>query len=375
MKKKTKYIFLYLFLCLAGHMYGQVKVSEFIQASRLAEPEDGKLIFVDFWATWCKPCIHVSKYVETLQEQFPNDFYAVSLTKESKDVVMRFMPKHPSRLAIALDKDGETFLKHGITALPYGVLYDGRGEIVWKGHPADLTENRLRSFIKRNRHRGGKRFSEIVDVSAEMDQEGTPSVMYRPEQPVEVFISGGKSGQNLMYEKGEYTYFGGKTDELVALLKKVSAIQVEVREDKNNFTEVYALTGIWKNDPEQILKYVYDKSGISEHVLNKEGEVYRLEVNDPSGLWNADQLDWGRDSPRFLVDDMQIQADNVTFGDFLTELGSALGIPVVSSYEDHVPRDWKLQYRFFDLMKDQLKDTYGIDVIKDIAVYKVIILR
>src|SRR5690606_22544278 len=137
------------------------------------------------------------------------------------------MPKHPSRLASALDKDGETFLKHGITALPYGVLYDGRGEIVWKGHPADLTENRLRSFIKRNRHRGGKRFSDIVDVAWETDRVERSLLMLPPDQPIEVFNTREKSGQSQVYEKGEYPYFGGKTKELGALLTKVSAIQVE----------------------------------------------------------------------------------------------------------------------------------------------------
>ncbi|UGU15288.1 TlpA family protein disulfide reductase [Sinomicrobium kalidii] len=375
MRQKTGYIFICFFICLGSFAFGQVKVSEFIQASRLSEPGDDKLVFIDFWATWCKPCIHVSKYVETLQEQFSGDFYAVSLTKESRDVVTRFLPKHPSRLAVAIDMEGETFLKHGITTLPYGVLYNTKGDVVWKGHPADLTENRLRSLIRRNRNKGRKGFSNIVRVVETGGGEYASLETYRPERPVEVFINRSKTSENLLYENGKYTHFAGKLDDLVALLGRVSAVQVDVRENDNRFVEVYALNDIWRNGPERILGEVYTATGLNAHTLNKEGEVYRLTVKDPSRLWDAEQLDWGRDSPKFLVDDMQIQADNVTFPELLARLGSLLGAPVVSSYKDNTPRDWKLQHRFFDLMKNQLYDTYGIEITKDTAVYTMVILR
>ncbi|MBC9795184.1 TlpA family protein disulfide reductase [Sinomicrobium weinanense] len=373
MKKKTLYFLSYFFLCLGTYAYGQVKVSEFVQASRLSEPGDDKLVFVDFWATWCKPCIHVSKYVETLQKQFPDDFYAVSLTKESRDVVHRFLPKHPSGLAIAIDQDGETFLRHGITTLPYGVLYNTKGEKVWQGHPADLTEKKLRGLIRRNQGKKRKGFNNIVHLTGEGQTERVSLVEYRPVKPIEVKLTG--TGEKLLYEKGEYTRFAGKLEELVTLLGNVSAIQVDIPEEKNSFVELYALTDIWKNHPQQVLKEVYAKSGVSEHVINKEGEVYRLTVKDPSKLWDDKQLDWGRDSPKFLVDDMQIQADNVSFGEFLTRLGSLLEAPVVSTYHDDTPRDWKLQYRFYELMESQLYDTYGIEIVRDTAVFPITVLR
>lgn len=372
MKKKIVFLPLCFFLCLSGYTYGQVKVSEFVQASRLSEPGDDKLVFIDFWATWCKPCIHVSKYVETLQEQFSDDFYAVSLTKESRDVVDRFLPKHPSRLAIALDLEGETFLRHAITTLPYGVLYNTRGDKIWQGHPADLTENKLRSLIRRNRNKGRKGFENIVQLAAQT--EGISLAEYRPEKPVEVFVKNG-TGEKLLYKKGAYTRFAGKLEELVILLGNVSTIQVDIPENKNSFVEVYALNDIWKNNQERVLKEVYAATGVSEHVLNKEGEVYRLTVKAPSKLWDDKQLDWGRDSPKFLVDDMQIQADNVSFGEFLARLGDLLEAPVVSTYRDDTPRDWKLQYRFYELMKNQLYDTYEIEIVKETAVFPMIILQ
>ena len=61
---KKNLLAIVIFLVMVNYGYSQVKVSEFIQESKIASPESNKLYFVDFWATWCVPCITAKEHLK-----------------------------------------------------------------------------------------------------------------------------------------------------------------------------------------------------------------------------------------------------------------------------------------------------------------------
>ena len=150
MKVKKHVLFLVCILC-PTIFFGQIKISEKIQDSYIATQDENALYFVDFWATWCIPCVHVSKYLETLQSQYPDNFYILSLSQENPETVKRFMKKHKIDLAVAIDYQGETFQKNNIQSLPHGILYNAQGKKLWEGHPAEFKAYHVKKFLNKNR--------------------------------------------------------------------------------------------------------------------------------------------------------------------------------------------------------------------------------
>ena len=64
---------------ISSQVFSQVKISELLQKSDYhTETSKQKLFMIEFWATWCGPCITVSDYLDVLQEQYINDLYILS---------------------------------------------------------------------------------------------------------------------------------------------------------------------------------------------------------------------------------------------------------------------------------------------------------
>ena len=126
--KKKHFSLAIICVLTASYSYGQIKVSEFIQYSKIATSNSNKLFFVDFLATWCGPCITAKEHWVVLQKQFPSDFYIVSLTEENPLTVERFLKKKPTELAVAIDYKGETFNDYNVRVTTCGafmnVYYD-----------------------------------------------------------------------------------------------------------------------------------------------------------------------------------------------------------------------------------------------------------
>ena len=94
-----KKILLLFFVTLLGQkINAQIVMSERLQYSQAASPDNKQLFFVDYWATWCAPCINVAKYLNVLQEKYAKQLYIVSLTEENPDVVRKFLQKHSTKL-------------------------------------------------------------------------------------------------------------------------------------------------------------------------------------------------------------------------------------------------------------------------------------
>ncbi len=95
---------------------------------------EGKVIFLNFWATWCPPCRIEMPDMEKLWQKFQDEDFvilAVNL-RERKDKVSSFVKENGYTFPVLLDSGGEVANTYGITAIPTTYLLDPRGRTVGK---------------------------------------------------------------------------------------------------------------------------------------------------------------------------------------------------------------------------------------------------
>ena len=108
----------------------------------------GKVVLIDFWATWCAPCISSIPHMDELVEKFKNkDVVFISLTYEKKDLVEKFLAKHPMSTSIALDSDFHTFRSLNGWAIPNIFMVGKDGKIAGRIHPNKLSEEVIEDLL------------------------------------------------------------------------------------------------------------------------------------------------------------------------------------------------------------------------------------
>lgn len=94
----------------------------------------GKVILLNFWATWCPPCVKEMPSMQRLHDKFPEqDFEIVAISAgESHAAVESFMMSLDTELTfpILLDEKGRTFKDFGIRGLPMSFLFDREGKLI-----------------------------------------------------------------------------------------------------------------------------------------------------------------------------------------------------------------------------------------------------
>jgi thiol-disulfide isomerase/thioredoxin len=105
----------------------------------------GKVVYVDFWASWCGPCRKSLPLYEEMKSGLAADRFrilAINLDEDREDAV-RFLEKHPVSYTILLDPGGTSASQWQIRAMPSSFLLDANGTIVkaWAGfEPSHIEE-------------------------------------------------------------------------------------------------------------------------------------------------------------------------------------------------------------------------------------------
>jgi thiol-disulfide isomerase/thioredoxin len=112
---------------LPGLGQGQVTLSSF----------KGRVVYLDFWASWCGPCKKSFPWMNEMKRRYGNNGFeivAINLDKKTDDVD-QFLGQLPAEFTVALDPQGRTASLYKIEGMPSSFIIDRHGKvaIVQKG--------------------------------------------------------------------------------------------------------------------------------------------------------------------------------------------------------------------------------------------------
>ncbi len=114
-----------------------------------------KILLIDYWATWCKPCVETMPEMQKLSEKYADKgliVLGVSIDEKGAKVVKPFVQKRKFTYPILLDGGEKPAWKDfGVHGIPALFLLDKGGQIVrqWSGKPPKgAVEQAIQSLLK-----------------------------------------------------------------------------------------------------------------------------------------------------------------------------------------------------------------------------------
>lgn len=131
---------------------------QWLQGGPIAAFEKDKTYIVEFWGTWCPPCIAAIPHVNELHNKFKDRnlvVIGVAVYEDSPDRAAEFLKKKGEGMAYRVAYDGKKngsvagnwLDAAGVKGIPHAfVVRENR--ILWQGHPTDLTEAFVAGLIE-----------------------------------------------------------------------------------------------------------------------------------------------------------------------------------------------------------------------------------
>jgi thiol-disulfide isomerase/thioredoxin len=142
---------------------------QLLQAPQGTRPDwaalKGKVVVLEFWATWCSPCIaslpHFNQLVESLD---PAKFQFISVDDEDLKAIQTFLTRKKMSGWVGVDTSGGVFAWYGVKSRPTSIIVDGNGRIVAATEIDSVSAADLQS-VAEGKTVAFKPVSEIVTTS------------------------------------------------------------------------------------------------------------------------------------------------------------------------------------------------------------------
>ena len=162
-------------------------IGKSIKVKKLSDLK-GKFIILDFWATWCKPCIKTMPYLEKLKEQFGDTLVVLAVSDETREEINLFLKNKEVNATYLIDNQSIITSKYGVVSIPYSVLIGADGLVKSVGSPLSFTPNIIRKVMENQKveivkvvvESDGDKFLNKIPAGIQFSVDVTP---YNPLQP------------------------------------------------------------------------------------------------------------------------------------------------------------------------------------------------
>ena len=91
----------------------------------------GKVIYLDFWASWCDPCRHSFPWMAAMKDKYGDDGLEVVAVNLDKDRAQadKFLQNMKVNFVVAFDESGDSAEKYDLQGMPVSYLIDRDGSI------------------------------------------------------------------------------------------------------------------------------------------------------------------------------------------------------------------------------------------------------
>lgn len=112
----------------------------------------GKVLIINFWATWCPPCLkEIPDFIELQSEYAQQNVQFIGIAIDDPQLVEDYLSfieiNYP--VLIAQTEGGKLSRKLGntVNAVPYTLLVNTQNQIIFR-HPGELSKQKIRELIK-----------------------------------------------------------------------------------------------------------------------------------------------------------------------------------------------------------------------------------
>jgi thiol-disulfide isomerase/thioredoxin len=108
----------------------------------------GKVVLIDFWATWCGPCRALIPELNEFNKKFGDKLVVIGVSDEPAETVQKFMKDTPMDYAVAIDTSKKMSKEIGVQGIPHCIVMSPDGIVRWQGFPGSDEDKLTAQVIK-----------------------------------------------------------------------------------------------------------------------------------------------------------------------------------------------------------------------------------
>lgn len=122
----------------------------------------GKVVMIDLWETWCKPCIASFPTLQKLQNEYPDNFVVLAVTPGFTDTIKdarAFSEEHDYNFTYLMDAN-QLHQKIGVQGIPFKLFVDAEGNFIKKSvgsYGPDEDYKKIKQIIEKHKKQAGQK--------------------------------------------------------------------------------------------------------------------------------------------------------------------------------------------------------------------------